>query len=57
MGSKKDKKADFVSERDKRKLEIAEELGFGEKLKESGWASLTSKETGAIGARMGIKKN
>lgn len=31
------------------KYEIAEELGYLEKVRESGWKSLTAKETGRIG--------
>ena len=31
------------------KLEVAEELGLLEKIKEVGWAGLTAEETGKIG--------
>lgn len=34
------------------KLEIAEELGLDEKVKEKGWKSLTSRESGRIGGIM-----
>jgi hypothetical protein len=44
------------NERDRHKLEIADELGFGDKLRREGWGGLTSKETGEIGARIGIKR-
>ncbi len=38
------------------KYEIAEELGLLEKVKEGGWKSLTSKETGRIGGLMTKKR-
>ena len=38
------------------KLEIAEELGFLDKIKENGWKSLTSKESGKIGGIMAKRK-
>jgi len=48
MGSgKKDE-----GEKEKLKYEIAEELGLLDKVKEGGWKSLTSKETGRIGGLM-----
>jgi hypothetical protein len=34
------------------KCEIAEELGLMDKIKESGWKSLTAKESGRIGGIM-----
>lgn len=42
-----EKKKDELNE--KLKYEIAEELGLLEKVKQGGWKSLTSKETGRIG--------
>lgn len=39
-------------EKEKMKYEIAEELGLLDKVKTSGWKSLTSKETGRIGGLM-----
>lgn len=39
-------------EKEKLKYEIAEELGLLDKVKECGWKSLTSKETGRIGGLM-----
>mgnify|MGYP003538783316 CR=1 FL=1 len=42
-----EKKKDELNE--KLKYEIAEELGLLDKVKEGGWRSLTSKETGRIG--------
>ncbi len=38
------------------KSEIAEELGFLDKIKENGWKSLTSKESGKIGGIMAKRK-
>lgn len=38
------------------KYEIAEELGLSDKIKESGWKSLTSKESGRIGGIMTKRK-
>ena len=43
---------DMLSEKDKMKYEIAEELGLLEKVKELGWISLTAKENGKIGGIM-----
>ena len=37
---------------EKMKYEIAEELGLLDKVKDGGWKSLTSKETGRIGGIM-----
>ena len=36
----------------KRKYQAAEALGLTQRLKESGWAGLTAKESGRIGAAM-----
>ena len=41
-----------LSETEKRKYEIARELGLEERLRQVGWAGLTAKETGRIGGRM-----
>ncbi len=38
------------------KFEIAEELGLGDKVLESGWKSLTSKESGRIGGMITKRK-
>lgn len=38
------------------KFEIAEELGLMDKIKESGWKSLTAKESGRIGGIMTTRK-
>lgn len=39
------------------KYEIAEELGILEKVLESGWKSLSAKETGRIGGMMTRRRN
>lgn len=39
-------------ELEKIKLEIAEELGLGDKVKENGWGNLTARETGRVGGVM-----
>ncbi|MCL1843970.1 MAG: alpha/beta-type small acid-soluble spore protein [Defluviitaleaceae bacterium] len=38
------------------KMEIAEELGLLDKVKASGWKSLTSKESGRIGGILARRK-
>ncbi|MBE6008509.1 MAG: small, acid-soluble spore protein, alpha/beta type [Lachnospiraceae bacterium] len=52
MGSKKEKP---MTPEDILKLEIAEELGLDEKVKQKGWKSLTSKESGKIGGIMSAR--
>lgn len=49
MGEKKEKPK---TPEDILKLEIAEELGLDEKVRQKGWKSLTSKESGKIGGIM-----
>ena len=49
-------KFDNLSEKDKLKYEIAEELGLIDKVKESGWKSLSAKEFGKIGGIMTARK-
>lgn len=41
-----------VPEKEKLKYEIAEELGLLDKVLETGWKSLSAKETGRIGGLM-----
>lgn len=45
-----------LSPREQLKYEIAEELGLLDKVLESGWKSLSAKETGRIGGLMTKKK-
>lgn len=52
----KEKLFDALSEDQKMKLEIAEELGLLEKVQSGGWKSLSAKETGRIGGLMTKKK-
>ena len=39
----------YLEEKERRKYEVAEELGLLDKVLEEGWRSLSSKETGRIG--------
>jgi hypothetical protein len=45
-----------LTQDEKMKYEIAEELGLLDRVLESGWKSLTSKETGRIGGLMNKKR-
>ncbi|MBE5793565.1 MAG: small, acid-soluble spore protein, alpha/beta type [Clostridiales bacterium] len=45
----------YLSEQEKRKYEIARELGILDKVRQVGWAGLSAKETGRIGGLMGRK--
>jgi len=49
------KKAKTKTPEDILKLEIAEELGLDEKVKQKGWKSLTSRESGKIGGIMSAR--
>ena len=53
MNMKKEKK---LTPDDIMKYEIAQELGLLDKVKEYGWKSLTSKESGKIGGLIAKKK-
>ncbi len=44
------------AENEKMKYEIAEELGLLDKVHQTGWKSLTAKETGRIGGLMTKRK-
>ncbi|MDR2648524.1 MAG: alpha/beta-type small acid-soluble spore protein [Clostridiales bacterium] len=46
------KKEKILTDSDLLKYEIAEELGLLEKVRKSGWKSLTAKESGRIGGLM-----
>ena len=54
MAKKKEEKIHLncIPEEEKMKYEIAEELGLLERVRESGWKSLSAKETGRIGGLM-----
>lgn len=52
----KNKKNKPLTQEEIWKYEIAEELGLMEKIKESGWKSLTARESGKIGGLITNKK-
>ena len=54
--SKKNKKKKILTEDDKLKLEIAEELGLLDKINYVCWGGLTAKESGRIGGIMTSRK-
>ena len=58
MGRKKEKPVDMnaLTEEEKLKYEIAEELGLLDKVMEKGWKSLSSKETGRSGGLITKKR-
>ena len=58
MGKKKEKPVDLnaLTEEEKLKYEIAEELGLLDKVMEDVWKSLSSKETGRIGGLITKKR-
>ena len=58
MAAKKDKpiRLDELTQEEKLKYEIAEELGLLDRVMKDGWKSLSSKETGRIGGLMTKKK-
>lgn len=58
MAAKKNKpiKLDELTQEEKLKYEIAEELGLLDRVMKDGWRSLSSKETGRIGGMMTKKK-
>ena len=58
MAGKKNKpiKLDELTQEEKMKYEIAEELGLLDKVMQEGWRSLSSKETGSIGGLMTKKR-
>ena len=58
MGKKKEKPVDLntLTEEEKLKYEITEELGLLDKVMETGWKSLSSKETGRIGGLITKKR-
>ncbi len=56
MSKDKERLYDALSEDQKMKLEIAEELGLLDKVQRDGWKSLSAKETGRIGGLMTKRK-
>ncbi len=56
--SKKEKPDwEHLTEEDEKKLEIAEELGLLDKIKEGGYRCLSAKESGRIGGILASRKN
>ncbi|MDR2939193.1 MAG: alpha/beta-type small acid-soluble spore protein [Clostridiales bacterium] len=55
-GKEKNSKEKKLSANDILKYEIANELGLLDKVKETGWKSLTAKESGRIGGIMTKRK-
>ena len=49
-------KLTYLSAEERRKYELARELGLLDLVKEVGWAGLSAKETGRIGGLMGQEK-
>lgn len=45
----------YLSKSERKKYEIARELGLLERVREVGWAGLSAKETGRIGGLIGQK--
>ncbi len=58
MGKKKKEKPNLhkITPEEQLKYEIAEELGLLDKVMETGWKSLSAKESGRIGGIMARKK-
>lgn len=58
MTQKKEKKIDLdkLTEEEKMKYEIAEELGLLDRVLNNGWKSLSSKETGRIGGMVNRRR-
>ena len=58
MAKKKDTpvRLDQLTEEEKMKYEIADELGLLDRVMKDGWKSLSSKETGRIGGILAIKR-
>ena len=56
MSKKKEIRLSELTEEEKLKYEIAEELGLLDKVMKEGWRSLSSKETGRIGGLVTKKR-
>ena len=57
MAKNKPINLDEITQEEKLKYEIAEELGLLDRVAEHGWKSLTSKETGRIGGLLNKRKH
>lgn len=56
MSKKKEIRLEELTEEEKLKYEIAEELGLLDRVMQDGWRSLSSKETGKIGGLVTKKR-
>ncbi len=56
MSKKKEIRLSELTEEEKMKYEVAEELGLLDRVLKEGWRSLTSKETGRIGGLVTKKR-
>ena len=56
MAKKKEIRLEELTEDEKMKYEIAQELGLLDKVMKEGWRSLSSKETGKIGGLVTKKR-
>ena len=56
MSKKKEIRLSELTEDEKMKYEVAEELGLLDKVLKEGWRSLSSKETGKIGGLVTKKR-
>ena len=56
MSKKKEIRMDQLTEEEKMKYEIVEDLGLLDKVLKEGWRSLSSKETGKIGGLVTKKR-
>ena len=56
MSKKKEIRLSELTEDEKMKYEVAEELGLLERVMKEGWKSLSSKETGKIGGLVTKKR-
>lgn len=56
MSKKKEIRLSELTEEEKMKYEVAEELGLLEQVLKEGWRSLTSKQTGKIGGLVTKKR-
>lgn len=56
MGKKEKPDWEHLTQEDMKKLEIAEELGLLDKIKEGGYRCLSARESGMIGGIIGSQK-
>ena len=55
-GARRRQAMTYLTLQERRKYEIARELGLLERVREVGWAGLSAKETGRIGGLVGGKR-